>query len=284
MTNQEIEQKLESLISKERRITREILQTINIAEDNKVHLEAGFDSIVKWLIVRFRLSEGAAHRRAKPASLIRAVPAADPKIQTGEVSLSTLSKTESVLRAEQKRTGKKISNEEKRKVVEAIQHCTQDQTEKKLAGLFPETMEQIERQHIRRVADNNVRMSLTFKDEDYEKILIIQDLLGHALPNADLTQVINHLAAYFLKYEDPKRESKVAESLRRQVIKRDHGKCQFVDPRTGHKCESKLRIEVDHIHPKALGGADELSNLRCLCRAHNSYRAEKTFGKREYAH
>jgi hypothetical protein len=38
-------------------------------------------------------------------------------------------------------------------------------------------------------------------------------------------------------------------------------------------------IELDHITPRARGGADDLDNLRVRCRAHNLQYAEQAFGK-----
>ncbi|MGE0527914.1 MAG: HNH endonuclease, partial [Bdellovibrionales bacterium] len=37
---------------------------------------------------------------------------------------------------------------------------------------------------------------------------------------------------------------------------------------TGRRCESSHQLEADHIVPRALGGRDDISNLRCLCRSH----------------
>ncbi|WKB52300.1 HNH endonuclease [Eleftheria terrae] len=53
------------------------------------------------------------------------------------------------------------------------------------------------------------------------------------------------------------------DKLRAQVLKRDAGICQ--------PCLAEGIVhsgtDVDHIVPKAEGGTDALSNLRCICRA-----------------
>jgi hypothetical protein len=64
----------------------------------------------------------------------------------------------------------------------------------------------------------------------------------------------------------------------RAVMQRDDGRCQILDPRTGRICGSRWQVELDHIKPWALGGADTAENLRCVCRRHNARRAEKMFG------
>ncbi|MGE3680930.1 MAG: HNH endonuclease [Bdellovibrionales bacterium] len=48
---------------------------------------------------------------------------------------------------------------------------------------------------------------------------------------------------------------------------------------TGRRCESSHQLEADHIVPRALGGRDDISNLRCLCRSHKRFAAEEKLGK-----
>jgi hypothetical protein len=57
--------------------------------------------------------------------------------------------------------------------------------------------------------------------------------------------------------------------IRRQVFSRAEHRCEFTDSKTGARCTSKFQLEVDHRKPLALGGGDELENLRVLCRVHN---------------
>lgn len=71
---------------------------------------------------------------------------------------------------------------------------------------------------------------------------------------------------------------KVPRSTLREVIERDGEKCSFVGT-DGTICGAVDFLEVDHIHPHAKGGGNDASNLRLLCRAHNQYAAEQTFGR-----
>jgi hypothetical protein len=65
--------------------------------------------------------------------------------------------------------------------------------------------------------------------------------------------------------------------LRKQILRRDKA-CTYRDPQTGRICGSTYQLQVDHIYPRALGGADRESNLRALCRKHNLHMAEKKLG------
>ena len=59
--------------------------------------------------------------------------------------------------------------------------------------------------------------------------------------------------------------------IKQAVWKRDKGQCSF--------CQEKAYLEIDHIHPRALGGKTEINNLRLLCSTHNKLRAQETFSR-----
>ncbi len=71
----------------------------------------------------------------------------------------------------------------------------------------------------------------------------------------------------------------VRSAVRRLVIQRANGRCEYRDPETGRVCGSRLQVEVDHLLPRALGGTNDINNLRCLCRKHNALMAVKLLGK-----
>ncbi len=68
--------------------------------------------------------------------------------------------------------------------------------------------------------------------------------------------------------------SRIAESVRQQVITRAHGLCEY--------CQSAqliiVSIEIDHIIPEAKGGSDELENLCLACRGCNSFKQDFQHG------
>ena len=72
----------------------------------------------------------------------------------------------------------------------------------------------------------------------------------------------------------------IPAELRRAVWRRDDGACTFVDPETGRRCGSRHLLQIDHIQPFAMGGANSADNCRLLCAAHNRHRAGTSFGSR----
>ncbi len=74
----------------------------------------------------------------------------------------------------------------------------------------------------------------------------------------------------------------ITREVRREVFARDGEQCSYVDAQ-GNRCSARGFLELDHVHPKALGGTDDAANLRVRCRAHNQHYAEQVFGRQHVA-
>ena len=69
-------------------------------------------------------------------------------------------------------------------------------------------------------------------------------------------------------------------AVKREVWRRDRGRCRYVDRTSGRRCGSQHLLQIDHVVPFACGGAAEPNNLRLLCAAHHRYRhAGAGFGR-----
>ncbi|MGA8891032.1 MAG: HNH endonuclease signature motif containing protein [Anaeromyxobacteraceae bacterium] len=66
-------------------------------------------------------------------------------------------------------------------------------------------------------------------------------------------------------------------AVRRAVWARDGGQCQW-PLSMGGVCGSTLRVQVDHVIPRARGGPSTVENCRLLCRVHNDLAARLVFG------
>lgn len=80
----------------------------------------------------------------------------------------------------------------------------------------------------------------------------------------------------------PPKRGTVARAVRREVFERDGEQCTFADA-DGNRCPSRTLLELDHVEARASGGADDASNLRVRCRAHNRLHAETVFGREHVA-
>ena len=69
----------------------------------------------------------------------------------------------------------------------------------------------------------------------------------------------------------------LSKAERHQVWKKAKASCQFKDHKSEHFCQSIKGLEIDHIRPLALGGNNQIENLRLLCREHHKLFTEMSF-------
>ena len=290
MTNREIESKMQALVKTERQITGEILTLVNLAQERKLYLELGFPSLFEWLVKGHHYSESAAYRRIQAARLLQSVPEISEKLDSGEVNLSTLAKAQSAIQACEKKTGEKLSSEIKASLVKKIEWKTQLEAERAILTVLPEAKSVQEK--LSPVDADTSKLSTFLPNEVIEELKRVKDLLSHRFPNASFSEIVSHLTKYYLKREDPlkkepastaatvplRKTKNIRAEVRRTVLQKAGGACEWRDPVTKRRCGSRHQVEVDHVRPRALGGGDEIENLRCLCRNHNMMMAERNLG------
>ncbi len=116
---------------------------------------------------------------------------------------------------------------------------------------------------------------ITYKDGDTYHLSGIRDL--SADQRDELIQLCQQrLEGYEAKrgeamWEHRKRGRRpISGSIRYEVLKRAGFRCELC----GISAEEKS-LEVDHIHPKSLGGKDDLSNYQALCYSCNAAKGNK---------
>jgi hypothetical protein len=154
----------------------------------------------------------------------------------------------------------------------------------------------------RAVTGSHWSLRVTIDRTCKEDLETLKSLLAHKIPDGDLAAVL-HEAIRCAIEKHGKRKGAVAPArkanraappaaaadrteatptipaeVRRAVWKRDGERCAFVGA-DGHRCNSRWKLELDHIHPVALGGRSTIDNLRLVCRSHNLVHAEQTFGR-----
>ena len=74
-----------------------------------------------------------------------------------------------------------------------------------------------------------------------------------------------------VEYQKKKERSKMSSSLRYDILKRDHFRCQLC----GRSASDGVELEVDHIIPISKGGKTVPDNLRTLCKDCNRGKSAK---------
>ncbi len=129
----------------------------------------------------------------------------------------------------------------------------------------------------------------------------VRDLIAHVNPNPTMQELVAYMAGQTLKTLEKKKKGKTSSPKsfrtsspkpgktkkqtryirvqdRRAVWEINDSQCSFVDSKTGHRCQTRRALEIDHKVEFAKGGSNELSNLQLLCKAHNLLKAQKCFG------
>ena len=90
---------------------------------------------------------------------------------------------------------------------------------------------------------------------------------SHRKPGASDEEVLTAALLLLIK-KQAKRKACVPAKVKREVVKRDQGKCQWTLA-DGGVCGATVRLEVDHMVPRGRGGPSTVENCRILGRPHN---------------
>jgi hypothetical protein len=138
-------------------------------------------------------------------------------------------------------------------------------------------------------------LHLTVSPAFLEKLEAARLALSHSMPGAPAEDVLSAGLDLLLE-RDAKRKGLVEKprpapsdgdalpgavhipaAVRREVWRRDGGRCQW-PTHTGGICGSRLRLQLDHLVPRAQGCTPIPTNLRVLCAHHNLLAARQRMG------
>ncbi|MGK5084309.1 HNH endonuclease signature motif containing protein [Bdellovibrionota bacterium FG-1] len=242
--------------------------------------------------------------------LLKEIPEVSAKIEKGSLNLSTVSTVQGFLKREEREKGKVYSAQEKRDLLQQMENRSHRECEKILLQISPESARPKDRP--RPVSPTETELKFIASDDLVEKLDQLKGLLAHTHPHLELSQLIELLADRALQQLDPARKKvragkepqasqeaapvphdnatptsvlrrPIPAAIRKQVWTRDGGKCTYIAPETGHKCESRFGLEIDHRTPLAKGGGSDLGSLRLLCKQHNQWEAIRHFGQPQMA-
>ncbi len=269
MTNQELNGKLLELVRRERALTHEILELINIVETRGRHFEMGYSSLFDYLTRFLGYCESSSYRRMQAARLLREVPAAKAALVEGKLQLTQMAKVESAAKGEAQNV--------KERVLEKLEGKNLAETKKILALEF--SYEEKPKAQVTYCRDEHVNLTLRLSSEQFAKLKQVQALLSHAAPGGSFEEILEKLCDEKIKAKtEIKNPPKILEktgrthintNLRKQIFHNANYECQFPG------CRSKHFLELEHIQPLAHGGSNEPANLTVLCRAHNQLRAKQ---------
>lgn len=140
------------------------------------------------------------------------------------------------------------------------------------------------------------KLQVTIGQDARDTLVELQNLLSHQIPDGDPAAVVERALDVLLTETKKKKGALVDKPLarrkkgggrtraipahiRREVFRRDEGRCAFVDGK-GRRCESAWQLEFHHCVPFGREGPHSTGNIELRCRAHNQYEAELEYGQR----
>jgi hypothetical protein len=255
----------------------------------RLHSIRGFSSIFSYATEALGFSESAAATRIQAMRLVTDLPATENLLQSGELSVTTAACAQRFFRREERENGNSIPVETRKKIVEELAGKSRREVDRLLIAnsVKRETHELTERS--RQVT--HTRTELTFYAD--EALLGMIERYRELKGASKLEEIFKSALDSELRRLDPLRRDNRADavtfpaketsryvpvSVARTLHRRSASRCEFIDPSTGRRCESRFRLQIDHIQPFALGGPTSFENLRLLCPPHNALEARRTYG------
>ncbi len=298
LSDDELEFRLKDLIQKERKLLYVILEHIKEVSRRELYLAKAYSSMYEYLTKEMGYSGSSAMRRLEAANLLRDLPSLAENIKDGSVNLSQACELSRAIKDKERISRKLLPVEMKEALLMKITSKTTAETQKILAESLGLPLQIQDKKRVQQ--DESVRLEMTLTKEQFEKLQRSRDELVHVLSqnHKDISwgNVIEVLCEKHLQKVLPRTIAAsvtegVAELSNAVGTLADRRKsqskvvslfedrcCQFVDRKTGRKCQSTFALQVDHLIPRWAGGRDESANLQYLCAAHNAYKYRRQAG------
>src|SRR6478672_4085588 len=152
LSNEELDDKLKSLVRQEREILSEILEHICEIDRRKFYLKMAYSSLFDYLTRHLGYSAGSAQRRIDAARLLREVPELSQKLESGTLNLSQVSLVQKAVRL-------KKATVSKREILESLENKSFSQSQVIVAQAFDLDIK--EPTKITAQKDESVRLEIT---------------------------------------------------------------------------------------------------------------------------
>jgi 5-methylcytosine-specific restriction endonuclease McrA len=317
MSNEELLSGLHSLVGQGRLVLARLLAHLGEVEERRLDLASACSSLFHFCVRRLGMGEDEACRRVAAARLIRRFPVALGMLERGEIHLTSLLLLREHLRDENHEellgaaTG--LTKNEVQHLIAArfprpdapclirplLAEPALSPQPTGMASAAPTRPHVSCASRIEPLSTERYKVQFTASAELRQKLERATNLMRHSNPSGDLSVVVERAIDLLLvelekqrlgkttrhRTKTPRKSTRrgyVPRAVRREVFERDGEQCTYVDE-AGRRCESRAFLELDHRTPRALGGADDATNLRIRCRAHNALAAEEDFGRQHIA-
>jgi hypothetical protein len=331
LSNAELIAACERLARSEREASATLVAHLAVLLDRRLHVRAGHATLFTYCTDVLRLSRNEAYDRMKAAGVARRFPCVLRMLAEREVSLTTLKLiARHITRRNFRELLAAVRGKNRREVelflAERFPRPDTPTTIHRLPppaiapqGALPSPVlvqgtgtptAELERivttlagvtqseprpTVVRPLSPERFHVAFTGDTDLVELIELARDLLSHAIPDRDLSQVLARalrvlieqlLRQKFAVTDSPRRggcahddlSAYVPAEVKRTVYFRDRGRCTFVGT-DGRRCGERAFLEFQHVVPRAVSGPATAENLVLMCAVHNRHEAEVYFGR-----
>ena len=240
----------------EKRSTARVLEYLKEIDKRRLWLKEGYSSLFDFCMRYLNYSEGETNRRIQACRLTAKVEEVMPLLESNTLSLSAISLLSPYL-----------TQENAKEILPKVIGQSTREVEKVIHESFPESKKKLD--------------SINLELDDEMKALIEQAKL--LASEKDIKILMKKVLKSFAREKKTRQTTTkfhtryVQKPLAREVKQRDGFRCAYVSEK-GIRCNQRAHLQIDHIRPFAMGGSSrDIENLRCLCRAHNLYKAKRDF-------
>jgi 5-methylcytosine-specific restriction endonuclease McrA len=198
MKNEFLFQKIKELVATERRIGVEILELLYEIEKRKAYAELRYDGLYSYCVKELGFTDSQAYQRIQAMRALKEIPELKPAIESGTLSVSSVSKVQTHIRQENKK-GQRSTKDEKLALFQAMKNHTSREVDAKLAVVRGEEPKK------RIVLELDSELEALWKQ--------VQDLAAHRSRGED-SEVLRILATEWLSRNHPLRKD-VARTTRK---------------------------------------------------------------------
>lgn len=249
-----LHEELVQLVRKEKQITSEILEKLQLMEDKRGYIKMGFSSLFDYLVRGLGYSEATAYQRQACVRLTKEIPEIKQKLDEGLLSLSAVTAVYKHIR--------KKPVHEKRQTLKEIENKSAREVKK----LFAEPSKPI---HIKKTEyRDKVYIRLELSLEQNQKLEKLKALKSHkhsveSLFEELIEKELDNYKNTDFKPTKSKNPRFISKRLRNYLLEKSDYQCQYPG------CNSEHYLQIDHIVPVRAGGDQNFNNLQILCSSHN---------------
>ncbi len=286
LSDHELHQQTIENSKKEQQTALSVLYHLKEVERRKLYATKSYASLWEYAVKALGYSESQASERIKAMQFMARIPEAQEALKAGRLKMTQAAMTERALRQEEKETQTPRSNKEVTRLMTEVQGKSKRETEKILLSFQTQDSSKVP-EKIRSVTEAISELRFPISGETRQSIERFWELKGRC----SVSELFSTCLTFYLTQKDPlktqesenpkgkatpieppkprslfpekvKRRSRyIPRSVKREVLQRSGGRCEYRDIETNRRCESRFLVQYDHITPYALGGGSDLSNI-----------------------